>query len=250
MKKILLIFMCVICFLNARENPFLPTEEANSTLQTTNINLNAKPFDRKIFNLPNDSREIDRVVIYYKSLDGSIKEKTVDINASINWKDSLSLNVVKAPEPASTPILDISVTKAASEDNEKIDTQETNISQNPQISNETNVTDSIIPNIVVPSKTITFKNLLRLDVFTKSIKFITNDALLTHFKVEGQNKIAIDFLHPKSNFKTKNLDISCGIFKNATFGAHGKFYRVVLSLDNGYKYELSKEGNNYVLQAK
>lgn len=250
MKKILLIYACAICIIYGRENPFLPSEEINSSIQTTNINLNAKPFDRKIFNMPNDSREIDRVVIYYKSLDGSIKEKTVDINASINWKDSLSLNVVKSPEPASTPILDISVTKTASEDNQKMDAQETNISSNSKITNETNVTDSIVPNIVVPSKTVTFKNLLRLDVFTKSIKFVTNDALLTHFKVEGQNKIAIDFSHPKSNFKTQTLDISCGIFKNATFGAHGKFYRVVLSLDNGYKYELSKEGDSYLLQAK
>ncbi|ASM37852.1 MAG: AMIN domain-containing protein [Campylobacter sputorum] len=249
MRKILLICVFIVCIIYARENPFLPIDEANSSLVTTNVNLNAKPFDRKIFNLPNDAREIDRVVIYYKSVDGSIKEKTVDINSSINWKDGLSLSVVKAPEPSTTPVLDISVTKS-SNSGKKMDEQITSDSIKTEILNERNISNSIIPNIVVPLKTITFKNLIRLDVHTKSIKFVTNDTLINDFKVDGQNKIAIDFSRKKASFKTKVLDISCGIFKNATFGAHGKFYRVVISLDKNYKYELLKDGDNYILKAK
>lgn len=247
MKKILIISTFAICIACARENPFLPSD-ANLTLKTTNINLNAKPFDRKIFNLPSDAREINRIAIYYKSIDGDIKEKIVDINASIDWQNSLSLSVVKTPKP-STAVLDVSVTKN-SNSNKKMDEEITTQSIKAEIENEKNISNSIIPNIVVPLKTITFRNLIRLDVHTKSIKFVTNNELIKDFKVDGQNKIAIDFANNGFKFKTKTLNINCGIFKNATFGYHNKFYRVVISLDKNYKYELSKEGQNYILKAK
>lgn len=84
MKKIFLFVILVFIALQARENPFVPTLNENDTSypQTTPSLDIFKSFN---FMLPSTARVLKSVTITYQELDGSINEKKISIDKSIDW---------------------------------------------------------------------------------------------------------------------------------------------------------------------
>jgi len=69
----------------ARENPFFPIDSNLDIPLTLKQNKKAPMLRRAALSLPSTAREIESVIVRYKNLDGSIHEKKIELNNSVDW---------------------------------------------------------------------------------------------------------------------------------------------------------------------
>lgn len=98
----------------ARENPFLPTGELNSSVMTSNPQEQRKLFDKQEIKFGDTGLLLD-IVLRYRASDGSIKERVIsDVNETINSDDEYVLQKAqprpqtaapaqKSPQPTFAP---------------------------------------------------------------------------------------------------------------------------------------------------
>lgn len=77
----LLLFTSLI----ARENPFFPSEGEKDIAYTSNQEKNIPMLKRATLTLPTHARVIESIVVHYKNLDGSLSQKKIPLNNSIDW---------------------------------------------------------------------------------------------------------------------------------------------------------------------
>ena len=284
MKKIWLVLSILTASLCARENPFMPISELNTSVMTTNVVEKYDSFNSLSFKFPSDAMLLLDVTIRYRANDGSIKEKRLtDINKTIDWNDEFALSKMKNPEPVAAKKLDVSVTMAEVPA-QKVSTPVIIEKNETKISNKdrNKTSDVPTPNVVVidlgtkkvkepakpeqkvvevkiepaskpvqeiksSEKEVKFLGFVSFLTHEKELNIITKAKNLKHFAYE-KNKIVLDFAkHPRS-FKTKNLKLENEIFKNVIIGWHDKYFSVVLELDKMHKYKLETAENGYVLK--
>ena len=160
MKKIWLVLSILTASLCARENPFMPISELNTSVMTTNVIEKYDSFNSLSFKFPSDAMLLLDVTIRYRANDGSIKEKRLtDINKTIDWNDEFALMKMKTPEPVAAKKLDVSVTMAEVPQKvstpviieKKVSTPVTMEKNETQISNKdrNKTSDVPTPNVVV-----------------------------------------------------------------------------------------------------
>ena len=283
MKKIWLVLSILTASLCARENPFMPISELNTSVMTTNIIEKFDDFNSLSFKFPSDAALLMDVSIRYRASDGSIKEKRLtDINKTIDWNDEFALSKMKNPEPVAAKKLDVSVTMA--EVPQKVSTPVIIEKNETKISNKdrNKTSDVPTPNVVVidlgtkkakepakpeqkvvevkiepttkpvqeiksSEKEVKFLGFISFLAHEKELNIITKAKNLKHFAYE-KNKIVLDFAKPPRSFKTRNLKLENETFKNVIIGWHDKYFRVVLELDKVHKYKLEAAENGYVLK--
>lgn len=283
MKKIWLVLSILTASLCARENPFMPISELNTSVMTTNIVEKYDSFNSLSFKFPSDAMLLLDVTIRYRANDGSIKEKRLtDINKTIDWNDEFALMKMKTPEPVAAKKLDVSVTMA--EVPQKVSTPVIIEKNETKISNKdrNKTSDVPTPNVVVidlgakkikepakpeqkvvevkiepttkpvgetksSEKEVKFLGFISFLAHEKELNIITKAKNLKHFTYE-KNKIVLDFAKPPRSFKTRNLKLENETFKNVIIGWHDKYFRVVLELDKMHKYKLETAENGYVLK--
>ena len=284
MKKIWLVLPLLATSLCARENPFIPISELNTSVMTTNIIEKFDDFNSLSFKFPSDAALLMDVTIRYRANDGSIKEKRLtDINRTIDWNDEFALSKMKNPEPVAAKKLDVSVTMAEVPA-QKVSTPVIIEKNETKISNKdrNKTSDVPTPNVVVidlgtkkvkepakpeqkvvevkiepaskpvgetksSEKEVKFLGFVSFLAHEKELNIITKAKNLKHFAYE-KNKIVLDFAKPPRSFKTRNLKLENETFKNVIIGWHDKYFRVVLELDKMHKYKLEAAENGYVLK--
>ena len=284
MKKIWLVLSILTASLCARENPFMPISELNTSVMTTNVVEKYDSFNSLSFKFPSDAMLLLDVTIRYRANDGSIKEKRLtDINKTIDWNDEFALSKMKNPEPVAAKKLDVSVTMAEVPA-QKVSTPVIIEKNETKISNKDRNKSSDVPtpNVVVidlgtkkvkepakpeqkvvevkiepaskpvgeiksSEKEVKFLGFVSFLVHEKELNIITKAKNLKHFAYE-KNKIVLDFAKPPRSFKTRNLKLENDTFKNVIIGWHDKYFRVVLELDKMHKYKLETAENGYVLK--
>ncbi|WP_103601366.1 AMIN domain-containing protein [Campylobacter concisus] len=284
MKKIWLVLSILTASLCARENPFMPISELNTSVMTTNVVEKYDSFNSLSFKFPSDAMLLLDVTIRYRANDGSIKEKRLtDINKTINWSDEFALSKMKNPEPVAAKKLDVSVTMAEVPA-QKVSTPVIIEKNETKISNKdrNKTSDVPTPNVVVidlgtkkvkepakpeqkvvevkiepaskpvqetksSEKEVKFLGFVSFLAHEKELNIITKAKNLKHFAYE-KNKIVLDFAKPPRSFKTRNLKLENETFKNVIIGWHDKYFRVVLELDKIHKYKLETAENGYVLK--
>ena len=284
MKKIWLVLSILTASLCARENPFMPISELNTSVMTTNIIEKFDDFNSLSFKFPSDAALLMDVSIRYRASDGSIKEKRLtDINKTIDWNDEFALSKMKNPEPVAAKKLDVSVTMAEVPA-QKVSTPVIIEKNETKISNKdrNKTSDVPTPNVVVidlgakkikepakpeqkvvevkiepaskpvqetksSEKEVKFLGFISFLAHEKELNIITKAKNLKHFAYE-KNKIVLDFAKPPRSFKTRNLKLENETFKNVIIGWHDKYFRVVLELDKMHKYKLETAENGYVLK--
>ena len=284
MKKFWLVLSIFAVSVFARENPFMPISELNTSVMTTNIIEKFDSFDSLSFKFPSDAALLLDVTIRYRANDGTIKEKRLaDINKTINYSDEFALNKVKNPEPVVAKKLDVSVTMA-NMPSQKVSTPVIIEKNETKISNKdrNKTSDMPTPNVVVidlstdkakeatikpeqkvveikiePStkpvdsvknkKDVKFLGFISFLANDKELKIATKAKNLKHFSYE-KNKIVLDFARPPRSFKTKSLKLENEHFKNVIIGWHDRYFRVVLELDKMHKYKLEAVENGYLLK--
>ena len=284
MKKIWLVLSILTASLCARENPFMPISELNTSVMTTNVVEKYDSFNSLSFKFPSDAMLLLDVTIRYRANDGSIKEKRLtDINKTIDWNDEFALSKMKNPEPVAAKKLDVSVTMAEVPV-QKVSTPVIIEKNETKISNKdrNKTSDVPTPNVVVidlgtkkakepakpeqkvvevkiepatkpvqetksSEKEVKFLGFISFLAHEKELNIITKAKNLKHFAYE-KNKIVLDFAKPPRSFKTRNLKLENENFKNVIIGWHDKYFRVVLELDKMHKYKLETAENGYVLK--
>ena len=284
MKKIWLVLSILTASLCARENPFMPISELNTSVMTTNVVEKYDSFNSLSFKFPSDAMLLLDVTIRYRANDGSIKEKRLtDINKTIDWNDEFALSKMKNPEPVTAKKLDVSVTMAEVPA-QKVSTPVIIEKNETKISNKdrNKTSDVPTPNVVVidlgtkkakepakpeqkvvevkiepaskpvgeiksSEKEVKFLGFVSFLTHEKELNIITKAKNLKHFAYE-KNKIVLDFAKPPRSFKTRNLKLENETFKNVIIGWHDKYFRVVLELDKMHKYKLETAENGYVLK--
>ncbi len=284
MKKIWLVLSILTASLCARENPFMPISELNTSVMTTNVVEKYDSFNSLSFKFPSDAMLLLDVTIRYRANDGSIKEKRLtDINKTIDWNDEFALSKMKNPEPVAAKKLDVSVTMAEVPA-QKVSTPVIIEKNETKIPNKdrNKTSDVPTPNVVVidlgtkkakePAKSeqkvvevkiepttkpvgeikssekeVKFLGFVSFLAHEKELNIITKAKNLKHFAYE-KNKIVLDFAKPPRSFKTKNLKLENETFKNVIVGWHDSYFRVVLELDKMHKYKLETAENGYVLK--
>ena len=284
MKKIWLVLSILTASLCARENPFMPISELNTSVMTTNVVEKYDSFNSLSFKFPSDAMLLLDVTIRYRANDGSIKEKRLtDINKTIDWNDEFALSKMKNPEPVAAKKLDVSVTMAEVPA-QKVSTPVIIEKNETKIPNKdrNKTSDVPTPNVVVidlgtkkakepakpeqkvvevkiepvskpiqetksSEKEVKFLGFVSFLAHEKELNIITKAKNLKHFAYE-KNKIVLDFAKPPRSFKTRNLKLENETFKNVIIGWHDKYFRVVLELDKMHKYKLETTENGYVLK--
>ena len=284
MKKIWLVLSILTASLCARENPFMPISELNTSVMTTNVVEKYDSFNSLSFKFPSDAMLLLDVTIRYRANDGSIKEKRLtDINKTIDWNDEFAISKMKNPEPVAAKKLDVSVTMAEVPA-QKVSTPVIIEKNETKISNKdrNKTSDVPTPNVVVidlgtkkakepakpeqkvvevkiepaskpiqeiksSEKEIKFLGFVSFLTHEKELNIVTKAKNLKHFAYE-KNKIVFDFAKPPRSFKTRNLKLENETFKNVIIGWHDKYFRVVLELDKMHKYKLETAENGYVLK--
>ena len=284
MKKIWLVLSILTASLCARENPFMPISELNTSVMTTNVVEKYDSFNSLSFKFPSDAMLLLDVTIRYRANDGSIKEKRLtDINKTIDWNDEFAISKMKNPEPVAAKKLDVSVTMAEVPA-QKVSTPVIIEKNETKISNKDRNKSSNVPtpNVVVidlgtkkirepakpeqkvvevkiepaskpvqeiksSEKEVKFLGFISFLTHEKELNIITKAKNLKHFAYE-KNKIVLDFAKPPRSFKTRNLKLENETFKNVIIGWHDKYFRVVLELDKIHKYKLEATENGYVLK--
>ena len=284
MKKIWLVLSILTASLCARENPFMPISELNTSVMTTNVVEKYDSFNSLSFKFPSDAMLLLDVTIRYRANDGSIKEKRLtDINKTIDWNDEFAISKMKNPEPVAAKKLDVSVTMAEVPA-QKVSTPVIIEKNETKISNKdrNKTSDVPTPNVVVidlgtkkvkepakpeqkvvevkiepaskpvqdiksSEKEVKFLGFVNFLAHEKELNIITKAKNLKHFAYE-KNKVVLDFAKPPRSFKTRNLKLENETFKNVIIGWHDKYFRVVLELDKMHKYKLETAENGYVLK--
>jgi len=90
-SRIIIFLLILSTLLFSRENPFL-SEKVEEDIPISNNYTQAPDHFKNIsFKLPNSSRILNYIEIFYQNIDGSIGKKKIEIDKLFNWKERLHL---------------------------------------------------------------------------------------------------------------------------------------------------------------
>lgn len=230
--KYLYLLACLLPLLAfGRDNPFISTGMADSN--TTNIITKLADFSQTSINLPSDARELEAVIVVYKSVDGSLKEKRAQIGASFDWRDTIYIS--RQVMPKNGEVVDVSVTAQGGSTEAKTITNLTEAPPLQALAAPSQETPLASADIVAG----------RINAYANKIVINTPDLLLKSY--DKGLRIVMDF-EKKNKFLTHSREFGDKTpLRRAIVGSHDKFYRVVLELDKKYKYSIRQNSLGYTI---
>lgn len=203
--------------MDARENPFFPSKEAQATDSKTKIAEKCESLKPISTILPSNARVVKEITVTFIDNNGSEDKKTISIDKSIDWHKPLI------------------------------------ISQNEStLSNKNNNSDKKIPlEVKNDSSYIELGTFMNISFYAKdkSLKINTKDEYVQNLLLVNPSRIVIDF---KGNyhFQSYSKSIQGNVFKSIKIGNHDGYYRAVIELDGPYKYSFSQENGTYYFSLK
>lgn len=91
---IVTVFLLLSISLIARENPFMELNSSKSIGQSTLIKDTREYFSQITTKLPSTARILNTLTLNYQNLDGSIENKSIEVDKKIDWHDELILKKV------------------------------------------------------------------------------------------------------------------------------------------------------------
>jgi len=83
--RLFFLFIMLISFLSARENPFFAAKGEKDMDFTSNQKENILPLKQVSMTLPDQARVIKAITVKYQNLDGSFGTKTIQLQNKIDW---------------------------------------------------------------------------------------------------------------------------------------------------------------------
>ncbi|MDQ1244134.1 MAG: hypothetical protein QG565_474 [Campylobacterota bacterium] len=231
MIRTLFISILLLSVLNARENPFFPSTGEKDIPVTTNEESPQTPLKRAAITLPTQARVLQKVTIEFKNLDGSVENKSVELDNSVDWHLPIFISQSYSENP-SAPKME---TAAVPEVKQK------NVDTSPQKKS-------------TPPKDAEYENMvstpfLKISSSAKSLRLTTNDEAIRNFLVVNPHRIVIDF-KKDTDMKSYIKKVDGNIFKEVRIGNHDGYYRVVVELDGHYRYDFKKVADGYMIELR
>ena len=209
MMRFFIFLLFMISAIDARENPFFPSDGEVDITMTSNQVKKLSPLKRVAVTLPSSARTIQSMTITYKDLDGSVHDKKEILNNSIDWHIPLFLS-------------------------QNID---------ETVSNKKKVSVKIKTKKFVKIASLKFISLYSKD---NEIKITTKDKLLRKFLLVKPHRIVCDFKREIDIRSYENYVKSKSLVKRIRVGNHSGYYRVVIELDGHYRYKSKKIADGYI----
>lgn len=218
--KVLIAIFLLLSALEARENPFFPSDGEKEIPYTSNEKKPLPNLKRATITLPSKARILESVTVKYKNLDGSIESKTVDIENTIDWHLPLFISQSYYAENEKTPTKDIEKVKKSEE-----------------------------PRKVEANGKVASIEYADFYISGKSFKITTKDKLIRNFLMAKPHRIVLDFqrdatIKPYTKVNPNN------IFSKIRVGNHSGYYRVVIELDGYYRYSLTDLADGCLIKLK
>ncbi|WP_456323820.1 AMIN domain-containing protein [Hydrogenimonas sp.] len=228
MKKTLSL-LCITLFglalAYARENPFKPLID-NTVLPVTSNNIRkTPPFKGVQIALPADARVLTSVVIFYQSIDGSIKKKMVAVDKAIDWHKPII--VTQEGIGTKAHIEKRGKTKSGAKEKKSVEKRKK----------------------ADKKRRFAPFSFLSIEVEKKRVHIVTKDEKIRSFHLTHPFKVAIDFRR-KAGFLTRHIPLDIPPFKAIDIGNHDGYYRVVVTFDAPYRYKIKKSGDGYTLEVR
>ncbi|MBU0631733.1 AMIN domain-containing protein [bacterium] len=225
--------MSLILWLDARENPFFPSDDSQNLFISTNQVQQHEQLSRAALTLPSSARILREVSVEYVNLDGSVERKSISLDNAVDWH------------------LPIFVSQSYTND---APMQQKTMAVKPT----EKMSDTAVKNTVAPVKKSppvknddTFHPIANYDFIAflskyNTMKIVTEDNSIRDFMLVDPYRIIIDFKEDY-DFKSLQQDIKDSVFTKIRVGNHDGYYRVVIELDGQYKYDLKKDKDGYIL---
>lgn len=238
MIRTLFISALLLLTLNARENPFFPSTGEKDIPVTTNEDNSQTPLKRAAITLPTQARVLQKVTIEFKNLDGSVENKSIELENSVDWHLPIFISQSYAETPSAAQKEAVTVPVAKQKNVEPAPA----IPVVPVVQNKSIPKDAQYEDIV----SIPF---LKISSSSKNLKLTTNDEAIRNFLLVNPHRIVIDF---KKETEIKGLikKVEGNIFKRVRIGNHDGYYRVVVELDGHYRYDFKKVADGYFVELK
>lgn len=98
MLKTLFLSLLALSAVVARENPFTDAFDPNSLPVTNNTVKVFKPLKNESISLPSTARTVSKITVEYVNLDGSVVDKVLKVDKSIDWHVPISISHHKKSE--------------------------------------------------------------------------------------------------------------------------------------------------------
>ena len=183
-----------------------PAQSSAATPQNTPA---PKNFTQQTFALPSDALTIESLIVRYRDDDGTLHEKIVDINRSIDWHDDFVLSA--SAKPALHRALDVSVTS-------------TDPNLQKQVS-QSGITPSFAPRLELPLETLKFDDGLKFVIRKDSVQLITAD----DFKSSDANvsgTLEAEFWRQEIPLSGASFAVNIGGFSDINVTKEDGYYRI------------------------
>ena len=240
MIRVIILVILFFYTLQARENPFFFESNLKQLPYTSNIDKNLPPLHRAALTLPSKARTIEKVVVTYKTLDGSVEEKEIILGNSVDWhlpifiSQNYMASEISGKSVQSKPKVKRKVKPKKSElKKHKVD----KIEEKP-LPVKTEVTTDF--------KEIVKRQYIRFLSSSKKLKLVTKSVKIRDFLLVKPHRIVLDF-KKKSDIIGFVKKVPNNIFKKVVIGNHDGYYRVVIELDGYYQYSVKKLEDGYLI---
>ena len=183
-----------------------PAQSSAATSQNTPA---PKNFTQQTFALPSDALTIESLIVRYRDDDGTLHEKIVDINRSIDWHDDFVLSA--SAKPALHRALDVSVTST-----------DPNLQKQ---ASQSGITPSFAPRLELPLETLKFDDGLKFVIRKDSVQLITAD----DFKSSDANAsgaLEAEFWRQEIPLSGASFAVNIGGFSDINVTKEDGYYRI------------------------
>lgn len=220
MIRAFLITSLLLISIQARENPFFPSQGEKDIPYSSNQTKEIPELKRATISLPSHARVLKKVTIEYENLDASVESKSIELDNSVDWHLPIFISQSYAEQPTQKKQV-------------KIQKKEKTVASKKSES-FTKIAE------------IKYAN---FHVSNKNMKILTKDKLLRNFLLVQPHRIVMDF-QKENSMKSYLKKIKDSVFTKIRIGNHKGYYRVVVELDGYYRYSMKKIPEGYLITLK
>lgn len=198
---------------------------AQSSVATPQNTPAPKNFTQQTFALPSDALTIESLIVRYRDDDGTLHEKIVDINRSIDWHDDFVLSA--SAKPALHRALDVSVTS-------------TDPNLQKQVS-QSGITPSFAPRLELPLETLKFDDGLKFVIRKDSVQLITADDFKS-FDANASGVLEAEFWRHEIPLSGASFAVNIGGFSDINVTKEDGYYRIGVRSHEGNLSIRRKDG--------
>ncbi len=229
-------------FALARENPFAVAMDPAQVGKTTHIKEERAEFNSTKITLPSSARILKSASVTFQNIDGSISEEIVGIEQDIDWHHPLILSTQKPQRLQETP--------TSNEQSPLVKTP-VQTTKKGEVKKEDKLSMTPQADVAVKSfSRVVLSDGIELEIADNGVMIYTKEKKVRDFIVSNPYKIVVDFSKEKSSFVTKLAEFSKAPFISAALGNHEGFYRIAITLDGHYRYDIKSVEGGYFISLK